>query len=106
MPAHEVTVRHATAADGAALTRLAALDSARPPAEPVLLAEVDGIPMAAVSLADGRVVADPFERTAELVELLRVRAAQARGSRAPAAARPRLAGRAEAAGAHTIANQT
>ena len=32
--------------------------------------------MAALSLADGRVIADPFTSTGELVELLRLRARQ------------------------------
>lgn len=56
--------------------RLAALDSARPLEGEVLLAYVDDDPVAAISLADGRVVADPFRRTAHVVELLRMRAEQ------------------------------
>ncbi len=106
VPALEITVRRATAGDSVALERLAALDSARVPSEPVLLAEVGGTALAAISLADGRVVADPFERTADLVELLRVRAAQARAEAAPRHARPLGLGRAETAPAHSIANQT
>ena len=87
---HGVSVRRAIAGDAAAIARVAALDSARVPEEPVLLAEVDEIVVAAVSLADGHVVADPFQRTADIVELLRLRAAQldGRGS-LPAAARRR-----------------
>ncbi len=54
------------------VTRLAALDSSRPPAAPVLLALVNGEPQAAVSLADGQVVADPFRRTACLIDLMRL----------------------------------
>jgi hypothetical protein len=74
---HEgVTVRHATAADAPALTRLAALDSASPPRGPALIAEVDSRPLAALPLGSGRAVADPFEPTAELVALLELRAAQ------------------------------
>ncbi len=69
-----ISIRAATSNDGRALTRLAALDSADVPTAPVLMAEVDGEAQAALSLRDGRVVADPFERTAELVSLLRVRA--------------------------------
>lgn len=69
---------------------MAALDSARMPAEPVLLAEVEGTTVAAISLMDGHVVADPFEWTAEIVELLRLRAAQLDGrGPLPAAARRR-----------------
>ena len=73
-PSPIISIRAATSNDGRTLTRLAALDSADVPAGPVLVAEVDGEAQAALSLRDGRVVADPFERTAELVSLLRVRA--------------------------------
>lgn len=85
-----VTVRRATEEDAASVARVAALDSAHVPLEPVLLAEIEGTAVAAISLADAHVVADPFERTADLVELLRLRAAQldAHGS-LPAAARRR-----------------
>jgi hypothetical protein len=71
----EITIRPAYADDELALRRLAAVDSADavPPA-PLLLAELDGELRAALSLADGSVIADPFVRTAELVELLRTRA--------------------------------
>lgn len=54
--------------------RLAALDSQPPLDGEVLLAYVDDEPWAAISLADGRVVADPFRPSAHAVELLRVRA--------------------------------
>jgi hypothetical protein len=71
-----VTIRAAVPADEAALRRLAQLDSAAPPQGPVVVAEVDGGLLAAISLADGRTVADPFAPTAELVAMLQVRAAQ------------------------------
>ena len=71
-----ITIRPATAADGPALTRLAALDSAATPFGRVLLAAVDGKPRAALELREGKVVADPFAHTAELVELLRLHAAR------------------------------
>jgi hypothetical protein len=71
-----VTLRLGSPADEASLARLAALDSSRPPEQPVLLAEVDGWVRAALSLSDGSVVADPFYRTAELVDLLRARVRQ------------------------------
>jgi hypothetical protein len=71
-----LTLRLATGADGASLARLADLEqSARPP-DPVLLGEVMRRPVAALSLRDGSVVADPFVPTAELVELMRLRARQ------------------------------
>ena len=78
-----VTLRFGSPADGKALARLAELDSSTPPAHPVLLAEVDGQLLAALALADGRVVADPFHRTADLIDLLRARAHQLHGSPRP-----------------------
>lgn len=60
--------------DEDALRRLALLDSARPLRGRALVAEVDGRPVAALSLDDGRVVADPFTHTADAVALLRLRA--------------------------------
>jgi hypothetical protein len=83
----QVTLRFAFPDDVESLARLAALDSADPPVGTVLLAEVEGELHAALSLADGRVVADPFQPTAELLELLRARARQL--SRAGASPRRR-----------------
>jgi hypothetical protein len=71
-----LTLRLATSADRPALTRLAELDQASRPAEPVLLGVVMQRPIAALSLRDGSVIADPFAPTVELVELLRLRARQ------------------------------
>jgi len=71
-----LTLRLATSADRAALTRLAELEQATRPPEPVLLGVVMQRPIAALSLSDGSVLADPFAPTAELVELLRLRARQ------------------------------
>jgi hypothetical protein len=56
--------------------RIADLDNARTLSGEVLLALVDGEPVAARSLRDGRVVANPFVRTADAVALLELRAAQ------------------------------
>jgi hypothetical protein len=70
------TIRLATAGDDAQLRRIAAIDSQRPLAiGPVLLAELDGTPAAALSLADGRVIANPFVPTGQLRAHLRLRAA-------------------------------
>ena len=75
-PTQAITIRLAYADDHYALRRLAALDSApRPPAEPLLLAEVDGELHAALSLVDGSVIADPFFPTLHLLALLRTHAA-------------------------------
>ena len=69
-----IIIRTARDIDEPALERLAALDSTRPLAGPVLIASVDGDIVAARSLADGRTIADPFVPTTRHLELLRVRA--------------------------------
>jgi hypothetical protein len=78
--AESVTIRRATAADRVALERLAALDSAPAPVGDVLLAEVDDAAVAAIELAGGATIADPFRPTAELVELLGLHAAGLHGA--------------------------
>jgi hypothetical protein len=75
-----VVIRPAQDADLASLHDLAELDSAEPLAGPVLVAVVDGAVWAALSLDDGRVIADPFRPSAGAVELLRVRRAQLRSA--------------------------
>lgn len=69
-----VTIRRAGSHDGVALKLLAMLDSKPPLAGPTLVAESGGLVLAAIALEDGRVVADPFFSTADLVDLLRARA--------------------------------
>jgi hypothetical protein len=64
--------------DRAPLARLAELDSNRPLEGPVLGVEVEGRLLAAISLATGETIADPFSRTRELTELLRTRSVQIR----------------------------
>lgn len=71
-------LRRATSLDDRALRRLAALDSARPLEGDVLIAEVGFEPVAALSLSDGRAVADPMKPTAAVLEILRTRAAHER----------------------------
>ncbi len=73
-PAPAVALRLAGSDEAHLVRRLAALDDAPPLAGPVLLALVDGEPVAALSLLDRRVVANPFLFTRELVDLLRLRA--------------------------------
>ena len=58
------------------LKRLAELDCQRPLTGDVLVAILDGRLVAAMSLEDGRVVADPLVRTLEERALLQTRAAQ------------------------------
>ena len=100
--AAEVTIRLATAADAPSLTELARLDSRRPLGGELLVADAAGTPVAAMSLADGRTIADPFVPTGAIVSLLELRAAQLRsegrrerGARAPRVVRalPSLARR-------------
>jgi hypothetical protein len=69
----DVTIRRAGPADAGALARLAALDEARPLVGDVLVAEVGGALWAAVELAGGRTIADPFEPTLAVRELLALR---------------------------------
>ena len=76
-----IAIRRAQDRDARAIDRLAALDSSVAPRGTVLLAEVDGEPWAALGLDDGHVVADPFRRSAWVVELLRARARQGEGLR-------------------------
>jgi hypothetical protein len=78
-----LTIRTATAADAAALDRLAQLDSRVLPAAPHLLAESGGRLIAAVSARDGDAVADPFVRSSDAVALLRRRAGQLRDEPKP-----------------------
>jgi hypothetical protein len=72
--ADAVTIRFSGPADHRTLEALAQLDCARPPHGPHLVAEVGGALRAAISLTNGLIIADPFHRTAALVELLRARA--------------------------------
>jgi hypothetical protein len=76
-PVETVTIRLATSADAAALSRLAQLDSAPSPGPvPMLVAEVGAELRAALPLDGARAIADPFQRTAELVAILGERARQ------------------------------
>src|SRR4051812_1544844 len=59
----DVVIRRATSSDGPALAALAALDGARLPLGPSLLAEVAGVPRAVLPLDGRRPFADPFVPT-------------------------------------------
>ena len=65
-----VTIKLSTEADRERIRRLAELDSRPAPHGDVLVAEVNGRLVAAMGM-DGSVVADPFERTASVVRVLR-----------------------------------
>jgi hypothetical protein len=68
-----VSLRRARSADAPALSRLAALADTRPLRGDVLVADVGGELRAAIALADGRTISDPFRETTELIALLQVR---------------------------------
>ena len=81
-----LVLRRGRPTDAAELATLAELDSARPLTGPSVVAESNCRIVAAVSLHDGRVVADPFTPTADVVEMLRLRTAGGRSAKA----RPRF----------------
>ena len=72
-PANAYVIRQATDSDALALRLLAELDSQRPVAGPALIAQSEGVPIAAIGLFDGRVLADPFQDTVVVTQLLRMR---------------------------------
>ena len=76
-----VALRLASDKDAQALRALADLDDTRALDGEVLLAAIDEQPVAALSLRDGRVVANPFVRTFDAVALLRLRAQHLAGVR-------------------------
>ena len=80
-----ISIRVATDRDATVVEKLAALDSKPALRAPAVVALVDGRPVAAASLSDASVVADPFVPTADVVELLQARVA---ASTATAKARP------------------
>jgi hypothetical protein len=63
-------IRLLTAEDSAEVARLAELDTASPPRQPLLGAIVKGRLVAAHSLATDESIADPFRPTAEIRHLL------------------------------------
>jgi hypothetical protein len=68
-----ITIRRASGSDAVAIERLAYLDSRPVPRAPHLVALVDDRLVAAASLADGALVADPFAPSAHPADLLRER---------------------------------
>jgi hypothetical protein len=71
-----VSLRLCRVSDDPILERLAAFEGRRAPQDRHLIAEVDGEAVAALSLASGEILADPFRPTAYLLPLMRRRAAQ------------------------------
>ena len=74
----DLTLRVCSDADSPAMERLAERDCARVPAGRLLAAQAGSRLIAAISLETREVIAEPFVRTADAVELLRRRAAQIR----------------------------
>ncbi len=58
------------------LEQLAALSERSAPGGDWLVADLDGVPVAAVSLEDGTTVYDPFRPTSQVVSLLKLRREQ------------------------------
>jgi len=87
---HELRIRLAGSDDRGALNGLAALDSQTPFQGDALIAELDGIAVAALSLPDGRLIADPFAPTAAVGDHLQLRAASITATKRPRASRLRL----------------
>jgi hypothetical protein len=86
----QIVIRPAYADDYEALSYLAALDSAPAvPPRPLVIAEVDGEPRAALSLRDGSRIADPFFPTVGLLALLEAWAGHDGASDAPVRSRAR-----------------
>ena len=83
VPAHHPP-RHHRGRPGAQRARH--LDSSLPLSGDILVAQLDGAVMAAISVMDGRAIADPFRRSADTVEILRLRARQERRRARPLAA--------------------
>lgn len=75
-PVTRVTLRYAGAGDVRGLRRLAELESVASPAAGALVAEVDGRLRAALPLDGSVPMADRLHGGDELLELLRIRAAQ------------------------------
>jgi hypothetical protein len=73
-----ISIRRLGTGDRAELERLAQLDSRPPPEGALLGLAVEGRLVAAISLATGESIADPFSRTHELRALLELRASQLR----------------------------
>ena len=72
----ELLIRLAGRGDDVMLEQLAVLDSQARLDGDVLIAELDGVVLAALSLQDGRLIADPFAPTAAVGDHLRLRAAR------------------------------
>jgi hypothetical protein len=73
------TIRTATESDDATLEWLSALSGQPSLRRPALIADADGMPTAAISHVDGRVVSDPFRPAPGLAAQLRLHRSGWRG---------------------------
>jgi hypothetical protein len=79
IPEQTVVLRLCSVHDDPALARLALLEGRPEPRGRFVLAEVEGEIVAALPLGGGEPLRDPFQPTAHLLPLLRLRAAQLDG---------------------------
>jgi hypothetical protein len=77
MTSTAITFRQASEADRHELRDLAQLDSQRLSDGTYAVAEMNGRIVAALNRADGSAIADPFEHTAGIVQMLRAHAGTA-----------------------------
>ncbi len=75
-PAETVVLRLCSVHDDDVLDSLAQLEGVPAPSGRLVVAEVDGIVVAAYPLGNGAPLADPFRPTAHLIPLLELRARQ------------------------------
>ncbi len=75
-PVDNVLLRLCCVSDDAAIERLAQLEGRTAPIGRHIVAEVDGVVIAALPLAGGKLLADPFRATSHLLSLLELRAKQ------------------------------
>jgi hypothetical protein len=84
------TVRTAGESDEPTLAWLATMAAEPAVRRPALIGDADGMPVGAISLADGRVVADPSSRAAGIAAHLRLHRSGWRPLGGPEAARRQL----------------
>jgi hypothetical protein len=89
-PTDVYVIRRALDDDAPALRQLADLDSQSPIGGDALIGEIDGRPAAAISLAEGHVIADPFQFTGQLSAMLKMRARSLRASERTPSLRERV----------------
>jgi hypothetical protein len=93
-PDPAITIRRLTTEDRDAVRRLAQLDSRRAPEDELLGAKIEGRLVAAISLATGEAIADPFSDTQGIQRILELRLRQLKPSPRERRAWVRLPGRA------------